>query len=302
MQVIMLVQDVYPDIAIALGTFKAGSPVTRALDWINRQVLKRSDRIVVLSQCMRTRIAAKLDDGDSRIDVIHNWADGTSIRPLDGEHNPFSIEHNLGDSFVVLFSGNLGRVNEFSTVLEAARLLAEHRDVVFLFVGEGVAESEIREFCARHHLSNVRLLPYQPRNTLRYSLAAGDALLITLKDGLAGFSVPSKAYAIMAAGRPLLFVGDLSSDIARIITENRCGAVVSSGDSGGLAKVISAWSSNRSALDEIGSSARALFEERFDRTRAVNAYLETFAKCITLTPAPSEAPHHHEATIKDTAS
>ena len=127
MRVIMLVQDIYPDIAVALGTLKAGSAITKTLDWISIQVLKRSDRIVVLSESMRKLIAAKLDDnGSSRIDVIHNWADGTKIRPLTQSVNPFVVEHGLGDSFVVLFSGNLGLVNEFSTVLEAARLL-RHR-------------------------------------------------------------------------------------------------------------------------------------------------------------------------------
>lgn len=283
MRVIMLVQDVYPDIAVALGALRPRSPATKALEWISRQVLKRSDRIVVLSESMRERIAAKIGDARaSRIDVIHNWADGRDIRPLTGTNNPFAVEHDLGESFVVLFSGNLGRVNEFSTVLEAARLLRDRSDIVFLFVGGGAKEGEIREFRGKHALDNVKLLPYEPRHRLRYSLAAGHALLVTLADGLAGLCVPSKAYAIMAAGRPLLFVGDPRSDIARIITENRCGAVVLSGDSSGLAEVIRKWSSERSTLEELGSAARSLFEDRFDRARAVGAYLETFGKCIDL--------------------
>lgn len=302
MRVIMLVQDVYPDIAVALGTLGPRSPATKALEWINRQVLKRSDRIVVLSESMRERIFAKIgDQRASRIDVIHNWADGTDIRPLTEASNPFVVEHNLGDSFVVLFSGNLGWVNDFSTVLNAARRLRNRSDIVFLFVGGGAKESEIREFRHKHGLDNVKLLPYEPRHLLRYSLAAGHALLVTLADGLAGLSVPSKAYAIMAAGRPLLFVGDLRSDIARIVAENRCGAVVASDDSSGLAEVIATWSSERSKLEELGSAARALFEARFDREHAVNAYLETFAKCISLTPAPSKASRRRKAGINGTA-
>ncbi|MEK6285243.1 MAG: glycosyltransferase family 4 protein [Acidobacteriota bacterium] len=301
MRVIMLVQDVYPDIAVALGALRPGSPATKALEWISRQVLRKSDRIVVLSQSMREHIAAKVGDARaSRIDVIHNWADGTDIRPLTEANNPFVMKHNLEESFVVLFSGNLGRVNEFSTVLEAALLLRDRSDILFLFVGEGAKEAEIREFRRKHCLENVKLLPYEPRHLLRYSLAAGHALLVTLADGLAGLSVPSKAYAIMAAGRPLLFVGDPRSDIARIVTENRCGAVVASGDSGRLASMITEWSSDRQKLEEFGSAARSLFEVRFDRARAVSAYLETFAKCISLKAVSSSAPGSGEARIKDT--
>jgi glycosyltransferase involved in cell wall biosynthesis len=299
MRVIMLVQDVYPDIAVALGALRAGSIATRALDWVSTQVLKRSDRMVVLSESMRVCIAAKVgDEHASRIDVIHNWADGTDIRPLTEAVNPFTVEYKLGESFVVLFSGNLGLVNEFTTVLEAARLLRDRSDIVFLFVGEGAKESEIRAFIERHSLSNIRLLPYQPRNMLRYSLAAGDALLVTLADGLAGLSVPSKAYAIMAAGRPLLFVGDGHSDIARIIVESGCGAVLATGNGRGLANVITAWASERSKLKELGDAARAIFEARFDRKRAVNAYIETFEKCLSTAPAPMEH-RRRETAIKD---
>src|SRR4029079_5192753 len=75
MRVVMLVQDVYPDIAVALGALNANSLVTKALDWISAQVLRRSDRIIVLSDCMRDRIAAKVGERHAaQIDVIHNWA------------------------------------------------------------------------------------------------------------------------------------------------------------------------------------------------------------------------------------
>src|SRR6185369_2441579 len=108
------------------------------------------------------------------------WADGDDIRPLSRSDNPFIDKHDLADSFVVLFSGNFGRVNEFKTVLEAARILRDRKDVVFLFVGGGAKQSELEEFRQTHSLSNVRMLPYEPRQSLRYSLAAGEALLVTL--------------------------------------------------------------------------------------------------------------------------
>src|SRR5205085_11009251 len=104
-------------------------------------------------------------------------------------------------------------VTEFPTVLETAKILCDRSDIVFLFIGNGVRANEIRAFCQTYDLANVRLLPYQPRELLRFSLAAADVALITLAQGLAGLSVPSKTYGIMAAGRPILFVGDQSSEI-----------------------------------------------------------------------------------------
>ena len=281
LRVVSLVQDIYPDVAVSLGALRERSIVTRLLNRIGRFTLRRSNRIVVLGECMRERIIAKVgQDASARIDVIHNWADGEEIAPLNGEENSFSQKHNLADKFVVLFSGNLGRVNEFQTALEAARSLHDREDILFLFIGEGAKASEIEAFAKGHDLRNIRMLPYQPRENLKYSLSAGDASLVTLADGLAGLSVPSKTYGILAAGRPIIFVGDKESSTARIVKENNCGAVVSSGDSDGLKRIITEWSSNKEKLADLNRAARAAFDEQFDRERAVKAYLDTFAKCM----------------------
>jgi len=278
---VALVQDVYPDVAIALGAIKANNPIVRFLDWLNRFTLRKSDRIVVLSECMRERIAEKIGpEAASRIDIIHNWADGTQITPPSVAPNPFSIEHGLEDSFVVLFSGNLGEVNDFATVLGAALILRDQPRILFLFIGDGGQASHIRAFAAANRLDNVRLLPYQPRETTRYSIAAADAALVTLASGLAGLSVPSKLYALLAAGRPVLFVGDTESETARIIGDSGCGAVFKSGDSEQLAGVIEGWSRDREQLALLGQRSRSVFDRRFDRRQAVDAYLATFARCM----------------------
>jgi colanic acid biosynthesis glycosyl transferase WcaI len=295
MRVIALVQDVYPDVAVALGALKSNGLITRILDKLNLFVLRGSDRVIVLGECMRELIAEKMGQNKtSRIDVIHNWADGAEIKPATGAQNPFTLEHNLSDTFVVLFSGNLGHVNEFATALEAASRLRNRPDVAFLFIGEGAKREEISSFIERHDLKNIRLLPYQPRHLLRHTLSAGDALLVTLAEGLAGLSVPSKTYAILAAGRPVLFVGDLKSDAARIVKENDCGAVVAAGESERLAQVISDWAADKTGLAEMGAKARALFEAQFCREIAVTSYLKTFAKCLNVEPqaltgAPTDA-------------
>jgi glycosyltransferase involved in cell wall biosynthesis len=282
MRVVALVQDVYPDVAIAVGTLKQRSLGARFFDFLNRRALRGMDRIIVLGECMRDRIAAKVGaERASRIDIIHNWADGQLIKPLaSAASNPFSLRHNLERQFVVLFSGNFGLVNEFQTALEAARLLRERKDITFLFVGDGVRAGEIKEHARRHQLENIRMLPYQPRAELCFSLTAGDAHLTTLAEGLAGLSVPSKTYAILAAGRPILFVGDVRSAVAKLVAENDCGAVVASGEPEQLAQVITEWAANPAKLVELGARARALFESRFERQHAVAAYLDSFEKCL----------------------
>jgi glycosyltransferase involved in cell wall biosynthesis len=295
MKLVALVQDIYPDVAVSLGTLKADGFLTRILDRFNRFTLRKADRVIVLGDCMREKILQKIGDKiRPRLDVIHNWADGTKIRPLEEDApNRFVEAHHLLDKFVVLFSGNLGRVNDFSTVLDAARLLRERSDIHFLFIGDGAKAIEIKEFIRAHRLENINLLPYQPRDLLHLSLAAGHAHLVTLAEGLAGLSVPSKAYGILAAGRPIIFVGDSKSAVARFISENGCGAIVAVGESQRLAEIIAQWEEDRERIKRMGREARELFDHRFDRPLAVSAYLESFSKCIT--PEASLIPQGHSS-------
>lgn len=294
MRFVALMEDVYPDVAVALGALSPDSRLAKLLDRLTREMLRRADRIIVLSDCMLDRIVAKAGpEVRQRADVIHNWADGEEIVPLEGQKIRFFRElemAELSEKFIVLFSGNLGLVNEFTTVLEAARKLRNRKDVAFVFIGDGARAEEIRIFVCRHGLDNIHMLPYQPRESLRRSLASGDALLITLADGLAGLSVPSKTYSSLAAGRPLLFVGDQRSCVARMILSNECGATVASGESDRLAHIISGWATNRAGVAQLGQTARRLFERQFDRQVAVQGYLESLARCIAGAEMEPSAP------------
>ena len=285
MRLVALIQDVYPDVAVALGALKSTSPLTRLLERLNRFTLRGADRIIVLSECMRDRILSKAGaDAGARIDIIHNWADGEWLTPLDRRKNPFAIEHDLAGKFVVLFSGNLGRVNDFDTVLDAALVLRDRKDILFLFIGDGDRAPSIKAFADVHKLGNIRLLPYQPKQMTRYSITAGDAALVTLSQGLAGLSVPSKTYALLAAGRPILFVGDTNSETAAIVADNECGAVFKPGESERLAGLIAEWSQDKQQVRLCGQKARSVFERRFDRPLAVSAYLESFTRCMACRP------------------
>lgn len=305
MRFIALQEDMYPDVAVALGALSANSLATRLLDWLTRLMLRQADRVIVLSDCMLERVLAKLgletdlearEAALARIDVIHNWADGREIVPLNGEKVRYWQERGLpelGEKLVILFSGNLGLVNEFTTVLEAARQLNTRSDIAFVFIGEGARSGEIAEFMQCHQLNNIVLLPYQPRSEVCRSLSASDALLITLGEGLAGLSVPSKTYSSLAAGRPLLFVGDRRSSTAHLIKQHQCGAAFGCGESAQLAQTILAWACEKAWLAEMGVRARLIFEQDYDRPHAVQAYLRSFALCF------SRVPQSTGAVIKD---
>jgi glycosyltransferase involved in cell wall biosynthesis len=81
--------------------------------------------------------------------------------------------------------------------------------------------------------------------------------------------VPSKVYGIMAAGRPVLFVGPKAATPARIVERFRCGWRVEPGDVDGLVALLDLLAAHPDETRAAGRRARAAFEEHYDRPGGV---------------------------------
>lgn len=123
-------------------------------------------------------------------------------------------------------------------------------------------------------LTNFRFAPYQPRSALSDSLAAGDAHLVSLRPELEGFIVPSKLYGILAAGRPVVFIGDPDGELARLIAATGVGVTVQSGDSAGLCRALLTLRDDETYRTGMGIRAREVFEERYTLAAAVTRWRE----------------------------
>jgi glycosyltransferase involved in cell wall biosynthesis len=252
------VQDVYPELAVEFGVLRAGTAATRALDIAARVMLGRADAVVAIGEAMARRLVAKGARAD-RVHVIPNWADGASVFPVAHRENRFRQEHELNGRTVFLYSGNMGRGHDIETLLAAAKTAP---DATFLFVGDGAKRKAVEK--AARESPWIRLLPYQPRERLAESLSAGDVHLVAQDANTLGLIEPSKLYGILAAGRPVLYVGPAQSEVARTIEREGVGAVVPNGD------VAAATAALRVLLDyapALGVRARTAFEAAYDRRR-----------------------------------
>ena len=108
-------------------------------------------------------------------------------------------------------------------MIDAAEQLKEERDIAFVFIGAGIARPWLEAEVAERGLRNVQFRPYQQTERLRWSLSVPDIHFISLRPTLEGMIVPSKFYGIVAAGRPVIHVGDPDGEIARILEREQCG-------------------------------------------------------------------------------
>lgn len=262
------VQDLFPDVAVSLGVIRPRSPAHRLLSALRDTALRQASMNVALGPRMAGRIAACGVD-PRRIHVRHNWVDSALVAPLDRADNPLRAAWGLSGRFVVGYSGNFGRVHEFETILEAARLLANDFGVCFLFIGQGARLKRLKVRIGELGLSNIVFQDYQPRERLRESLAAADAHLVSLLPDMEGCVVPSKFYGVAAAGRPTLFVGAPDGEIARLLSLHDCGLTSSPGDAEALAGHIRHLAANPEEAARLGQNARAATDELYAKPLAL---------------------------------
>jgi glycosyltransferase involved in cell wall biosynthesis len=274
------VEDLYPDVAIALGVLRRGSLTSRIFGGISRWLLSRCDAVVVLDEGMAAAVGVAKP---RRVEVIPNWSDGSAIRPQPASGEAFRQRHGLAGAFVVLYSGNIGLAHRFDAVADAARLLAvEDPDLRFVFVGQGARRAQLE--AQTHGLGNVLFLDYQPRVSLGDVYNAADVHLVTLQDTVSGLLWPSKYPAALAAGKPVLLVGTETSEIYREIEEGAVGWSVPH-DGASIAGILLEAHADRATTLERGRRARELFESRYSRRLTSVRWLELVAslagKCGT---------------------
>ena len=266
-------QDIFPEVASHLGANPLPAWLNRRLQRMRDASLHAAQANVVLGSRMREHLLA-LRIPSEKIRVVANWADGDEVAPQSRESSNLRTTLGLQDKFVVAYSGNLGRAHEFDTLLMAAEWLRNNENVVFLMIGSGAKMPMLRKAVEEKRLTNVRFLPYQPRELLSDTLAAADVHVACLLPALEGLIVPSKFYGILAAGRPAIFIGDVDGELARVIDAADCGAVVACGDGGLLVTVIEEMRADPERCREMGERARVLFEEQYTCERAVEEWVE----------------------------
>jgi colanic acid biosynthesis glycosyl transferase WcaI len=244
------------------------------LQAVNRFLVKRAARNVALGETMRHRLIDGKGAPADRTVIIADWADTTAITPAP-KRNSFSEAHGLADTFVVMHSGNIGLSQNLETLVDAAAALRDIPDLAVVMVGEGVKKADLMARATALGLTNMRFLPFTPKERLRESFATADVFVVSLQRGLAGYIVPSKLYGILAAGRPYVAAVEADCEVASLTTRLDCGLLAEPGDARSLAAQVRVLYHDRERLRRCGTHAREA-SLAFDRRAQVAKYAALF--------------------------
>ena len=263
----LIMHDLYPDVLVMAGLIGNRSIVSAAIRAANAVMFRMLDAVITIGRDTERLLSRYRGVTPGKIRFIPNWATlAPTVRPM-AVDNPY--RRNMTARFVVGLSGNLGFTHDPDVVFEAARLLADEPAIHFLLSGWGVGYERLKGLQSDARLANVTLIDRVADGDLEAFLAAADAWIIPYRKNVAGVSVPSRFYNLLAAGRPVILVSEPDAEAAMTVSENNLGWVVRPGMPDELAGAIR----RASVATDASMSARAVVAAgAFTLDRAMAGY------------------------------
>nr|WP_315026714.1 glycosyltransferase family 4 protein [uncultured Chryseobacterium sp.] len=223
-ELIILVHDVFPENTIPAGIIKSEKSLPyKILRSIFDKAYSNADQLITLGRDMQKVIEGKIKryNNRSKIEIIENWGDTESIYPLSKE-KVFSDESPIKDKIIFQYAGNVGRVQGLLELLEIIKKV-NNKKLAFYFVGEGAVKQSMLEYVDENQLENVYFDGAYSREDQLSVLNKADISFVSLAPKMFGLGVPSKTYNILAAGKPILYIGEKESEIDLLVEEENIG-------------------------------------------------------------------------------
>ena len=272
---VVLIYDMHPDTMINFGLLKERSILVRIWRYFNKLVWENAEAVFTIGTVMAEKLADQFVSEKTQlgyVGVVPPWADTEKIRPLDKCKNPLIDELGQVDCITVLYSGNMGKSHDIVTMLNAAKVLSEHKKIKFLFIGGGDQWQTAFDFVSEKNLENVQVLPFQSESRLPFTMALSDISLVSLDRGAEGLMVPSKMYYYMAAGSAIIGVCEGKNDLEASLKIAECGRIVEPGAVQCLAKIILELASDVQELERLKIKARDASVSFFSRDVCVEKF------------------------------
>lgn len=267
-------QDLFPDTLSGTGLAKKGGLLWKIGSWVARVTFNNTDKIIAISEDIKRTLVEEKGIPADKVVVVYNWVDSDAVVPIAKEENPLFDEFGLSrDKFHVVYAGNLGNAQNINIVVDAAARLRDNEDAEFVVFGSGGLENDIRARIEAEGLKNLRLLPLQPVERVKYVYSLGDVCLVSCKEGLGGSAMPSKTWSILSCGRPVLANFD-EGELQMILTKNELGVFTKAGDLEGFVEAIRQLASESKKCAEMGARGRQFILDNLTKDAGTRKYAE----------------------------
>jgi len=203
-KLIFEIKDIWPLTLTELGGYSKYHPFIVWLKMFERFAIKKSDAMVSVLQNYNAYL--KQEGFQPRAYYIPNGVDAEEM------HKAEALDETVArqipsDKFIVGYAGTIGLANGMDYFLEAANVLRDRDEILFVMAGKGNEKEKFVQKAKEYGLRNVLFLPPVPKKQIFSLLQKFDvcvAFFLTKK--LYDFGVsPNKIFDYMLAGKPVLF-------------------------------------------------------------------------------------------------
>lgn len=241
--------DLWPDSMKSFG-IKDNSKIYRLIDKISKEIYRYADKILISSKMFHTEIQNSKD-----IVYLPQYAEEFFCKKTLKEHKECNF----------VFAGNVGKAQSVETIIKAAEILRNEKNIRIHIVGDGSALKENQELANKLQLKNVIFYGRKNIKEMQEYYDLADAMLVTLgKDEFASKTLPGKVQACMATANPIIASAD--GETQNVIEEAMCGFCVPAEDYKGLAKKIKEFSIlNNLEKEKMGKNAFEFYKNNFKK-------------------------------------
>jgi len=262
--------DLWPASIAAVGAMNQNR-FLRLMERVELFLYRKSAAVVALTPAFKKDLVRR-GIPPEKIAVVINGVDLPRYAPRPRDMD-LAEQHGLKGCFVVGYIGTHGMAHALVKVLDAAERMRHLPEVRFLFVGGGAEKAKLVDEVERRNLSNVVLVPPQPKERMPEYWSLCDVALVHLKNTPVFETViPSKIFEAMAMGRPVLLASP-KGEASRIVESEEAGIRVPSEDAAVLEEGILKLKNDRTFY--AGCAARSLAAApRYSRERQARNVLK----------------------------
>lgn len=286
---VLYVQDLWPDSVYAAGAFASARGRWFADQTIGRFVDRSyalASHIVVISPGMKALLVSRGVD-PAKVTVVYNWVDEDVIGPAPPAGHLRSALGLAESATVMLYAGNLGRVQGLAAWIEAMHVIRDMEDVHLAIIGDGIEKRDLITRATSLKLdTNVHFLDPVPATEISRMGSDADLGVVSLVDDpLFHVTLPSKTQALLAQAKAIL--NSAPGDAARLVVESEVGWTCRPGSADAIASMIrEAVLAGHSEWVRRGQAGRRLYDEEMSREVGASRLAQILREAIDARGTP----------------
>ena len=264
--IVISVQDVYPESLFSQKRISKENVLARALIWIDKKISLSASALIVLAEQFKELYNLTRNVAVEKIHVVPNWIDPEWMDFQTGCKTDYRRKMGLpANAFCYVYAGNIGAAAGLEEVILTFKQL-EGINVCLVIAGSGSHLRRCQYLVQDHRLNQIFFhSPWLESETVEI-LELADAFILPTRGKQSLSSVPSKLITYMFAGRPIIAVADIGSEVSRVIEAANCGRVLTANSSKEIGDALiefSQLSSNQ--LDQLGESGKYYAKQHFNQ-------------------------------------